>query len=223
VPGENAGLVPDAAWRDTAYNKYLACIKKAHAGFQSQKGLFACGGIDRQWTPGDNANLAVGQGDLQATPLQVAVMYSALENGGTIVRPHLGQAIEDGYGRTVQELHFTPRRHVHIDPGDRQVILDGLHRATSEPKGTSVDVFKGWDQSRYPVYGKTGTAERGLQPDQAWYACFVRDKNRPIVIVVTIEKGGFGAETAAPAARLILDQWFDTGDTQFHAGSSATL
>jgi penicillin-binding protein 2 len=46
------------------------------------------------------------------------------------------------------------------------------------------------------------------------------DKNHPIVVVVTVEKGGFGAETAAPAARLILSQWFDTGDRQFHAGSS---
>ncbi len=75
----------------------------------------------------------------------------------------------------------------------------------------------------YPVYGKTGTAERGLNPDQAWYACFVKDKARPIVVVVTIEKGGFGATTAAPAARLILSQWFDTGDRKFHAGTSTTL
>ena len=48
-------------------------------------------------------------------------------------------------------------------------------------------------------------------------------KKRPIVVVVTIEKGGFGAETAAPVARLILNQWFSTGDTQFHAGTSTTL
>ena len=73
------------------------------------------------------------------------------------------------------------------------------------------------------MYGKTGTAERGINPDQAWYVCFVKDGGRPIVVVVTIEKGGFGAETAAPVARLILDQWFSTGDTQFHAGSSTTL
>jgi penicillin-binding protein 2 len=84
-------------------------------------------------------------------------------------------------------------------------------------------VFTGWDSRQYPVYGKTGTAERGINPDQSWYACFVPDKARPIVVVVTVEKGGFGAETAAPAARLILSQWFDTGDRTFHAGSSTTL
>jgi penicillin-binding protein 2 len=184
--------------------------------------LFKCGGIEKPWTPGDNVNLAVGQGDLEATPLQLAVAYSALENGGTIVRPHVGKAVEDSLGRTVQTLHFKPRRHVHMDPRDRQTILDGLRRAANEKGGTSADVFAGFDK-QYTVYGKTGTAERGINPDQSWYACFVPDKARPIVVVVTVEKGGFGAETAAPAARLILSQWFDTGDRTFHAGSSTTL
>jgi penicillin-binding protein 2 len=223
VPGEVPGLVPDSAWRNAAFARYKACAQKAHVAQGTTAALFKCGGVEREWTGGDNVNLAVGQGDLQATPLQVAVAYSALENGGTIVRPHLGSAIEDGVGRTIEELPIKPRRKVKMDPADRAVVLDGLRRAAGEPKGTSYDVFKGWDMSRYPVYGKTGTAERGLNPDQAWYACFVKVKSRPIVVVVTVEKGGFGAETAAPAARLILSQWFSVSDNQFHAGSSTTL
>jgi penicillin-binding protein 2 len=74
----------------------------------------------------------------------------------------------------------------------------------------------------YPVYGKTGTAERGLDADQSWYACFVDDPVKPIVVVTTVEKGGFGAETAAPAARLILSKWFGVKDRDFHVGASAT-
>jgi penicillin-binding protein 2 len=74
----------------------------------------------------------------------------------------------------------------------------------------------------YPVYGKTGTAERYPNADQSWYACYVDDPAKPIVVVVTVEEGGFGAETAAPAARLILSKWFGVGDKQFHVGSSAT-
>ena len=101
-------------------------------------------------------------------------------------------------------------------------MLDGLERAANEDGGTSADVFKGWPK-RYRVYGKTGTAERAPNPDQAWYVCFVNDPKRPIVVVVTVEKGGFGAETAAPAARLILSQWFGVKDDAFHAGSSDTL
>jgi penicillin-binding protein 2 len=220
LPGEKAGLVPDKAWRDEGYAKYRTCTEDKHVPQGTTQALFACGGIERGWSGGDNVNLAVGQGDLQATPLQVAVAYSALANGGTIVRPHVGDAIEDGIGRTVQELHFKSRRKVKLDPTALGVIRQGLHEAVASQGGTSYDVFKGWNEKQYPVYGKTGTAERGVNPDQAWYACWVMDKNRPIVVVVTVERGGFGAETAAPAARLILSQWFDTGDRQFHAGSS---
>jgi penicillin-binding protein 2 len=217
--GEQAGLVPDATWRNEAFAKYKACTEKNHLQIQTGPALYKCGGIERSWTTGDNVNLAVGQGDLQATPLQVAVAYSALANGGTIVKPHLGQAIEDGNGVTVQELPVKKGKKIKIDPQDRAVVLEGLHRATSEPGGTSADVFKGFP-STYKIYGKTGTVERQPNPDQAWYACFVKDGNKPIVIVVTVERGGFGAETAAPAARLILSQWFDVKDRQFKAGSN---
>ncbi|MGG7380875.1 penicillin-binding transpeptidase domain-containing protein, partial [Escherichia coli] len=80
--------------------------------------------------------LAVGQGDLQATPLQLATAYAALDNGGTVVRPHLGDAIEDGLGRTVQELHVPARRHIHMDSTARSAILTGLHEAATTHGGT---------------------------------------------------------------------------------------
>jgi penicillin-binding protein 2 len=222
VPGENPGLVPDRRWRDRGYDDYLQCAKRNHVTPGTTKALFTCGGIERPWSAGDNVNLAVGQGDLQATPLQLATAYAALENDGTVVRPHLGEALEDGLGRTVQEIHKPPRRHLHMDPTSRSAILTGLHEAATQHGGTSVDVFKGFPLNS-ELYGKTGTAERGLQPDQAWYACFVKDPSRPIVVVVTIERGGFGATTAAPVARLILSQWFHIHDNTFHAGASATL
>jgi penicillin-binding protein 2 len=216
--GEARGLVPDSQWRNTAFSKYKTCVEKAHLQVQTVAALYKCGGIERAWSTGDNVNLAVGQGDLQATPLQVAVAYSALANGGTIVRPHLGAAIEDGNGVTIQELPSKPKRKIKIDPADRATVLEGLHRAATEEGGTSADVFKGWPKA-YPIYGKTGTVERPPNPDQSWYACFVKDGNKPIVVIVTVERGGFGAETAAPAARLILSQWFDVSDREFKAGS----
>ena len=223
LPDESAGRVPDSTWRTQGYARYEACRQKAGLADQSQAALRLCGGIDKPWTVGDNVGLAVGQGDLEATPLQVAVAYAALANGGKVVRPHLGAAIEDASGATVKTLHARPARKVAIDPRARAVILDGLHRAAASKHGTSYDVFKGWPMKRYPVYGKTGTAQRGgNRPDQAWYAAFVNDPKRPIVVVVTVERGGFGAETAAPAARLILSRWFGTGDRAFHTGTSTT-
>ena len=219
LPGEFGGLVPDSKWRNSEFDKYERCRKKEHLGYQTQAALFACGGIDRRWTGGDNVNLAVGQGDLQATPLQLAVAYSAIENGGRVVTPHLGMQVEDAAGRQLEEIRKPAKREVKFDPEALQAVRDGLKAAAGESGGTSADVFAGFP---YPVYGKTGTAERGLDPDQSWYACYVPDPVKPIVVVVTVEKGGFGAETAAPAARLILSKWFGVKDDEFHAGTSAT-
>jgi penicillin-binding protein 2 len=71
------------------------------------------------------------------------------------------------------------------------------------------------------VYGKTGTAQHTNQDDQSWYVCYATDGARPIVVAVTIEQGGFGAEAAAPAARLILSQWFHV-PKQLVSGHSQT-
>jgi len=219
IPGEFPGLVPDAKWRNDGYDEYLKCTKKAKVTPGTTQALYACGGIERQWSTGDNVNLAVGQGDLQATPLQLATAYSTVANGGRVVRPHLGQAVEDGSGRLVQQIRKRPRRNVEFSKANQQAIMDGLRGAASDDGGTSADVFRGFP---YPVYGKTGTAERAPNPDQSWYAAYVPHPTRPIVVVTTVERGGFGAETAAPAARLILAEWFHLSDRSFHAGSSQT-
>ena len=92
----------------------------------------------------------------------------------------------------------------------------------SEPGGTSAEVWAGWNRTEHPVYGKTGTAEHQGKEDQSWYMCYVGDPNHPIVIAVTVEEGGFGAETAAPIARLIASQWFGK-PKKFVAGSSKTF
>ncbi len=219
LPGEYGGLVPDAKWRNSEYEKYVRCAKKAKVPTGTTEALYACGGVERGWSGGDNVNLSVGQGDLQATPLQLATAYAAIANGGKVVTPHLGQQIEDGAGRQLEEIRKPAKRRVDIDPTTLDAVRSGLRAAAGAPGGTSADVFAGFP---YPVYGKTGTAERAPNPDQSWYAAYVDDPVKPIVVVVTIEKGGFGAETAAPAARLILSKWFGVRDAQFRAGTSAT-
>jgi penicillin-binding protein 2 len=219
IPGEFEGLVPDSKWRNEGYDAYVECTAKAKVEQGTQAALYACGGIERPWSTGDNVNLAVGQGDLQATPLQLATAYSTIANGGRAVRPHLGQAVEDGSGRIVQEIRKPARRRVEFSEGSRAAIMAGLRGAASADGGTSADVFKDFP---YPVYGKTGTAERAPNPDQSWYAAYVPHPTRPIVVVTTVERGGFGAETAAPAARLILSEWFHLEDRDFVAGSSQT-
>jgi penicillin-binding protein 2 len=218
LPGEYGGLVPDAKWRNSEYDKYLKCAKKAKVPTGTTEALYACGGIERGWSGGDNVNLAVGQGDLQATPLQLATAYAAIANGGRVVTPHLGKQVEDGAGRQLEEIRKPAKRRVDIDPTTLEAIRSGLRAAASEGGGTSADVFEGFP---YPVYGKTGTAERPGHGDQSWYVCFVPNASRPIALAVTVEDGGFGAEAAAPVARVMLAQWFNQKKT-FIAGKSRT-
>jgi penicillin-binding protein 2 len=212
LPGEGAGIIPDDRWRKNINQTELRCRKRKGISVQANvyaAGAQGCGISDlRDYNLGDTVNLAVGQGDLLATPLQLAVAYGAIENGGKVVSPHLGLEIESERGELIQRIERDPARRIHIDEADRQAVADGLHRAASEPGGTSADVFTGWPQNRYPVYGKTGTAQRGVKQDQSWYVAYVPDAKRPIVVAVTVEEGGFGAETAAPIARLLLSQYY---------------
>jgi penicillin-binding protein 2 len=108
-----------------------------------------------------------------------------------------------------------------IDRETLAAIREGLRTSTSELGGTSTEVFDDWPHDRLPVYGKTDTAERPPHPDQSWYAAFVEHRSRPLVVVTTIEGGGFGEESAAPAARLILSSWFDV-PARFVRGNSRT-
>jgi penicillin-binding protein 2 len=218
LPNEIAGLIPDRAWRHHLNNQERACEKRKHT---SSCGITA---DLREWSVGDNVNLAVGQGDLQATPLQMATAYSTIVTGGRVPKPHLGLKVQDNSGRLVQQLNPGSPRHVPINPVYRSAIMDGLHAATSQPGGTSFDVWSGWDQNRFPIFGKTGTAERPPHPDQSWYVAYAYDgtpNHKPIVVAVTLEGGGFGAEAAAPAARLMISKWFGV-KSKFIVGHSAT-
>jgi penicillin-binding protein 2 len=208
LPNQDEGVVPSPQWREHENHEQERCERhhpKAACGYVAEI---------RPWSVGDNMDLAVGQGDLQTDPLQMAVAYSTLANAymdggnGTVVTPHLGMAIESPGGGIVQALSFPPKRHIHFDYANLSLVMEGIHDAASESGGTSADVWTGWNQALHPVYGKTGTAERAGQAEQAWYMCFVGDPRRPIVIAVTIEQGGFGDQAAAPVARLMASEWF---------------
>src|SRR5213076_3357431 len=102
---------------------------------------------------GQAINLSIGQGALEVSPLQLAVAYSALINNGTVVRPHVGEAvIRNG---TRHKLHFPPVRRVKLSPYT-WAIRQGVYEAANNPSGTSYPVFGGFP---IKVAGKTGTAE----------------------------------------------------------------
>jgi penicillin-binding protein 2 len=221
--GENSGILPSPRWRAERDKLEVEC-ERGTGPFRHKGRHASCGISDkRPWSVGDNENLAVGQGDLEATPLQLAVAYSAIENGGSVVRPHVGLEVDAPDGTVLQRIDPPPARRLTIAPQNLDAIRTGLHDAASVSGGTSADVFASWPQSQYPVYGKTGTAQHLNQADQSWYVCYVPDPVKPILVVVTVEQGGFGAQAAAPAAREILSQWYFGKRGQFVAGKSRTL
>jgi penicillin-binding protein 2 len=215
IPGEMSGTLPTPKWRQWIDHQEVLYERKHHVP--------CCTLADkRPWSEGDNANLAVGQGDVQVTPLQLAVAYSALANDGTIVRPHIGLNVVNSQGTVLQKINPPAARHISFNQQDWSTILAGLRAAASQPGGTSAQVFGNFPEQ---VYGKTGTAQYVGQPDYSWYACFVpaTATSKPIVVVVTVERGGFGAVAAAPVARQILSQWFFGKPGPYVAGSSKTL
>jgi penicillin-binding protein 2 len=221
LPSEIDGVVPNAKWRDEMNALQVKCEHRHPRG--------GCGYVSevKPWTIGENMDLAVGQGALQTSPLQMATAYSTLVNSflnngdGWKVRPHIGLEVDAPDGALVQRLAYPPVRHVTLDPSHLGLVFEGIHKAASEAGGTSADVWSGWNQEAHPVYGKTGTAEVVGKLEQSWYMCYLADAHRPIVIAVTVPQGGFGAETAAPIARLIASSWFGQ-PKHFIAGTSKT-
>jgi penicillin-binding protein 2 len=153
---------------------------------------------------GQAINLSIGQGALQVSPLQLAVAYSALINGGTVVRPHVAEAVVRNGVR--HALQFKPVRKVALSPST-WAIKQGLFEAANSSTGTSGMVFGGFKPT---VAGKTGTAQAPPRDDHSWYASWAPYAHPKLVVVVMIEHGGFGADAAAPAAKQIYEAYFHT-------------
>jgi len=198
LPGEVSGLVPTPAW------------KKAYF---AQLGETA----NETWLPGDNINMAVGQGNLLVTPLQMAVAYSAIANGGSIVTPTVGMDLTNQSGQVVRQLSgVTPPRSLALSPAILDVVRQGLENVTQGSQGTASAVFSPVAAAGGPVVaGKTGTAQSGVNgaADHSWFVGFAPFNNPKIVVAVIIEHGGVGASAAAPAVCATMAAY---GPTKFN-------
>lgn len=176
LPSEAKGLVADSAW------------KKINFG--------------EQWYPGDTANMSIGQGYLEVSPIQMASLISMIANGGVIYEPLIVKKIIDGQGNVIKT--FLPKVMVKpkISPETLSIVRRGLREAVLS--GTSqVLKFK-----RLSVAGKTGTAQNPQGEDHAWFICYAPEEDPIIALAVLVEHGGHGASAAAPLARQILNGIF---------------
>jgi penicillin-binding protein 2 len=187
--------------------------------------------IDKEWTSGDSVQLAIGQGDVLVTPLQMTRFYALLANGGKLVDPHLVKSIEQPSGSrdeppvVVRTFKPRPPREIGLPSAAIEIVREGLYGATHDPiYGTATAVFGNF---AVPVAGKTGTAEKFLELpagypgvedpiarlfDQAWFCGYGPTdgdpRYSPLVVCALIENGGFGGEIAAPtAAQVFAEHW----------------
>ena len=179
------------------------------------------------YTKGMALNTAIGQGDVNVTPLQLAMLYATIANGGHLYQPQIVQRIETPDGELVEEFKPKLVREVNITPEQRATLIAGLIGVVNEPGGTGF-------RARLPdvvVAGKTGTAQvarigtvrvktKDLSywlRDHAWFASFAPADDPELVVVVLNEHSGFGGAEAAPTAGAIFKKYFELKRTDAEA------
>jgi penicillin-binding protein 2 len=207
VGGETEGLIPTPEWR---------C---KHFG-----GPPCSGYVDRIWKPGYSIQLAIGQGDVLVTPLQMARFYALIANGGNLVTPHVAEDVEmsgsDGQPlQVLRKFAAQPPQPVNVDPTALQYVRLGLEEATHASIGTSSGVFGNF---KVDIAGKTGSAEKfvhvkglpnAIKLNQSWWCGYGPFEAPSIVVCAVIENGGHGGSAAAPAALKVFEQYFHTTAT----------
>ncbi|HAL61094.1 MAG TPA: penicillin-binding protein 2 [Chloroflexi bacterium] len=184
LPGESEGLIPSEDWKRLTYGE--------------------------AWVTGDTYNMAIGQGYILTTPLQMLNATAAVANGGTLYRPQIVREVRDTEGNIVRPFRKEVIRQLPIAPENLALVQEGMRAAVAW--GTA------W-RANLPgvaVAGKTGSAEypgprdrEGRLPTHAWFVAYAPAEDPEIALVVFIEGGGEGSVTAAPVAARILADYFD--------------
>lgn len=158
--------------------------------------------LNQPWVRGDAVNLAIGQGYLLASPLQLAMVYAAIANGGKVQVPRVAEQAIDPQTNTISRAFPAKSRQLPVSPNNLNLIRQALTDVTQKPQGTARATFA---SSKVVVAGKTGTAESGIEQPHAWFACFAPAAKPKYVVIVVVEHGGEGSTTAAPLARKMTD------------------
>ncbi len=174
------------------------------------------------WSPGDTANLCIGQGDLAVTPMQMAVMTAAIANGGKVYWPRIVDRIEPQDPASGEAVHHFPAAQVRNDlgvpPRVVELIHDAMYADTDDPEATAFKAFHphGANKPLLPdmrIGGKTGTAQvmqgRKVVDHITWFVSFTEYQGNTFAVVVMVESGGSGGGTCAPVAAKIFQAIHD--------------
>lgn len=194
LPGESAGVIPTPALFAAQYKQYPK--------------LFA----SPNWYSGDSAITAIGQGEVEVTPIAMANAYSAFANGGTLYQPQIALDIETPSGKVIKTFAPVVKGHTpNLPAADRAAMLRGYIGAANNPLGTAGQDFIGSPLASLPVAGKTGTAQV-TAPKQitSVFTGFAPAYSPKWVAVSFMEDAGYGTSVAAPIVRELLEKLFGT-------------
>ncbi|MER5216909.1 penicillin-binding protein 2 [Streptomyces sp. NPDC002838] len=210
LPNEVTGRVPDRKWKQDYWkaNKDAWCKTGKKGGSYAERIAYENCLEGNRMRAGDSVNYSIGQGDTLVTPIQMATIYAAISNGGTLYDPSVGKAVISNDGKNVTEIK--PKAHGKL-PISRQTLAemdDAL--AGVATRGTAAWRFAqvGWPQDKIPMHAKTGTAEVYGKQTTSWFATYTKD----YTVVMTISQGGTGSGASGPAVRNIYDALYGVSD-----------
>jgi penicillin-binding protein 2 len=165
---------------------------------------------------GDQEDEDIGQGTVLVSPLQLAVAYAAMANGGTVFEPRIAKAIVSPTGKLIKRIKAPVRDHLPLSQADLDYLRDAFYGVTTstDPPGTAVSDFAGFPMDKVLVGGKTGTAElSGTSEDGSWFVSFAgpAGEKPQFVTVIEVDKADQGATSAAPSARAMWDDIYGFG------------
>ncbi|QIY71049.1 penicillin-binding protein 2 [Streptomyces sp. RLB1-33] len=201
LPNEVTGRVPDRQWKQSYWkaNKDVWCKTGKKDGDYVQKIAYENCLEGNKMREGDEINYSIGQGDTLVTPIQEAMIYGALANGGTIHAPTIGKAIVSADGKTVQEIKPKVSGKLPVSKDTLKGMNSALEGVVT--RGTAAWKFGGWPQDKITLHAKTGTAEVYGKQTTSWFATYTKD----YTVVMTIAQAGTGSGASGEAVRNIYN------------------
>lgn len=175
-----------------------------------------------QWRAGDALNAAIGQGDTTVTPLQMAMVYATIANGGTLYRPQVAKGLVSADGSTVKEFEPEVVRKVDVPKSAIRFLRKSLPGVTTDGSGKTP--FVGFPLNKIPVASKTGSAQvTGDKASTSWFASYAPANDPKYAIVMMVTEGGTGSKTSGPSVRRIYEEIFGISGTSVSPSRSVLV